>query len=312
MKKILALVLFAALSANSFAAAPMAKTQAPGFYRFMLGDFEVTVLSDGTVALPMNTLMLNIKKEKVESELKKAYLDSPTETSVNTFLINTGSKLVLIDTGAAALFGPTLGKLVTNLKASGYKPEQIDEVYVTHLHNDHIGGLLAEGKIAFPNAIVRADQHDLDFWLSQANMDKAPEGMKPFFQGPMSVFAELTKAGKVKGFEADAQLVDGIKAVNTHGHTAGHTVYAVESKGKKLIIVGDLIHLGAVQFANPEVTIQYDSNTKEAAAQRKRIFTEAAKEGSIVGAAHISYPGVGHLRQDGKKFIWLPLNYSQL
>ncbi len=296
----------------SLASAPMAKTQAPGFYRFMLGDFEITTLSDGTVALPMNTLMLNTTQKKVESELKKFYLDSPTETSVNTFLINTGTKLVLVDAGAASLFGPTLGKLVSNLKASGYTPDQIDEIYITHLHNDHIGGLTNDGKVTFPNAIIRADQHDLDFWLSKENMDKAPEGMKPFFQGPMNVFLPLQKANKVKPFEGDTQLIDGIKAVQTHGHTAGHTVYVVESKGKKLILIGDLIHLGAVQFAHPEVTIQYDSNTKEAAIQRKKIFESVAKEGAIVGASHLSFPGVGHIQKEGKKFIWLPLNYSQL
>lgn len=307
MIKLLIAAMLVSFSASSMAAAPMAKIAAPGFYRFMLGDFEITALSDGTVALPMNTLMINTTKEKVEKELKKSFLKSPTETTVNVYLVNTGSKLILIDVGAAGLFGPTLGKLIPNLKASGYQPEQIDEIYVTHLHNDHIGGLFTDSKISFPNAIVRADQHDLDFWLSQENMNKAPAEMKGFFQGPITTFAPYIKENKVKAFEGDTQLIEGIKAVKTHGHTAGHTVYLIESKGNKLIVIGDLIHLGAVQFQNPSVTIQYDSNSKEAATQRKRIFSEAAKEGYIVGAAHISFPGLGHLREENKKFTWLPL-----
>ncbi|MBR7784855.1 MBL fold metallo-hydrolase, partial [Undibacterium luofuense] len=91
------------------------------------------------------------------------------------YLINTGSKLILIDTGAGSLFGPTLGKLQANLKAAGYSPEQVDEIYITHMHPDHVGGLMQGDSVVFPNAVVRADQHDVDFWLSQANLDKAPQ-----------------------------------------------------------------------------------------------------------------------------------------
>ena len=109
------------------AAAPMVKTSAPGFYRMMLGDFEVTALSDGTADLPVDKLLTNTTPAKVKSALAKSFLTAPLETSFNGYLINTGTKLVLIDTGAAKLFGPTLGNLVANLKASGYQPEQVDE-----------------------------------------------------------------------------------------------------------------------------------------------------------------------------------------
>ncbi|MBY0415578.1 MAG: MBL fold metallo-hydrolase, partial [Bdellovibrionales bacterium] len=193
LKTILAIFTVLILSANSYASAPMVKTQAPGFYRFMLGDFEVTAISDGTVVLPMNNLLTNIKKERLEKDLKNAFFAGPFETSVNAYLINTGSKLVLIDTGAAGLFGPTLGKLLINLTAAGYSAEQIDEVYITHLHNDHIGGILRDGKKSFPNAIVKVDQNDVDFWLSKENMDKAPQDMKGFFQGPMDSLAPYIK-----------------------------------------------------------------------------------------------------------------------
>ena len=291
----------------SMACAPMAKISSPGFYRFMLGDFEVTALSDGTVALPMNTLLKNITKYQVEKQLKAAYLASPTETPVNGYLINAGAKLILIDTGAAGLFGPTLGKLVSNLKASGYQPEQVDEIYITHLHPDHVGGLFVDSKVTFPNAVVRADQHDLDFWLSKENMEKAPADGKGFFQGAMVSLDAHTKAGKVKSFDGDTQLVDGIKAIKTYGHTPGHASYLVESKGQKLLVIGDLIHAGAVQFNKPAVTIAFDSDSVKAFAERKRIFNQPAKEGIIIGATHIAFPGLGHLRTEGKKYEWLPL-----
>ncbi len=307
MIKLLLSIMLLAFYAQAMAAAPMSKITTPGFYRFMLGDFEVTALSDGHVALPMNNLLSNISKSKLEKEFNRSGLKSPTETPVNAYLVNTGTKLVLIDAGAAALFGPTLGKLIPNLKASGYQPEQVDEIYITHLHNDHIGGLFTDSKISFPNAVVRADQHDLDYWLSKENLEKAPANMKGFFEGPMATFAPYQKENKIKPFEGSTDLVDGIKALNTHGHTPGHTVYQVESKGQKLIIIGDLIHVGAVQFSNPTVTIAFDSNSKEAFAQRVKVFSDAAKNLTIVGAAHIAFPGLGHLRADGKGFTWLPL-----
>ena len=304
---VLSLAFLGLTSAN--AAAPMAKTNAPGFYRMMLGDFEVTALSDGTADLPVDKL-LNAPPAKVLAALKRVHLKSPLETSVNAFLVNTGSKLVLIDAGAAELFGPTLGILVKNLQAAGYQPEQVDEVYITHMHPDHVGGLMAGDKPAFPNAIVRADKHDADFWLSQANLDKAPEDSKGFFKGAMASINPYVQAGKFKPFDGDTDLVPGIRAHASRGHTAGHATYVVESKGEKLVLLGDLIHVAAVQFPDPSVTIKFDTDTKAAAAQRRKAFGEAAKEGYLVAGAHLSFPGIGRLRADGKGYGFVPVNYS--
>ena len=150
----------------ALAAAPQVKTQAPGFYRVMLGEFEVTALSDGTVDLPVDKL-LKEPAAKTTAALKKSFLSVPVETSFNGYLVNTGAKLVLIDAGAGTLFGPTLGKLVASLQAAGYKPEQVDDILITHMHPDHVGGLAANGAIVFPNATVHADRRDADFWLSK-------------------------------------------------------------------------------------------------------------------------------------------------
>ena len=298
-------------STTAFAEAPMAKTQAPGFYRMMLGDFEVTALSDGTVKLPMKDLLLKTTPVKVDAALKRAHIGYPIETSVNGYLVNTGAKLVLIDTGAAALFGPTLGNLVANLKASGYSPEQVDEIYITHMHPDHVGGLMAGGAMAFPNAVVRLDKADSDFWLSEANMNAAPKDSQGFFQGAMVSLKPYVDAGKLKTFTGNTQLVPGVRSVASHGHTAGHSTYYIESKGETLVLWGDLMHVAAVQFANPEVTIKYDSDTKHAASERAKAYAEVAKKGYLVGSAHVSFPGLGYVAKGtGKGYSWIPVNYS--
>jgi len=309
---IVAALAFSAIAAPSFAAAPLAGTNAPGFFRIMLGDFEVTAISDGTVDLPMDKL-LHQAPAVTGKELARSYLSAPLETSVTGYLVNTGGKLVLIDTGAGNLFGPTLGKLLANLKASGYQPEQVDEIYLTHLHPDHVGGLAANGQAAFPNAVVRADQRDTDFWLSQAKLDQAPADSKGFFQGAMASLSPYSAAKHLQPFNAaGAELAPGIRANAGYGHTPGHTTYLVESKGKKLLLIGDLIHVGAVQFDHPEVTIGFDSDSKTAAAARLKTFQAVAKDGTLVGASHLPFPGLGHLRGAGKAFDWVPVNYTQL
>jgi glyoxylase-like metal-dependent hydrolase (beta-lactamase superfamily II) len=291
------------------AAAPLQRTQAPGFYRTMLGDFEITALSDGTVDLDVAKLLAE-PSAKTDAALAKAFVHGPLETSVNAYLVNTGTKLVLIDAGAGTLFGPTLGKLLASLQAAGYKPEQVDDVFVTHMHPDHVGGLSANGVRTFPNATLHADKRDADFWLSQANLDKAPADSKGFFQGAMASVNPYVAAGKVQLFEADGEPVPGIHTLASYGHTAGHTSYLVESEGQRLLVVGDLIHVAAVQFADPDVTIAFDSDAKAAAQSRTAVFRMAATDGALVGAAHLQFPGMGHLRAVGTSWQWVPVNYS--
>ncbi len=318
MKK---LALAAALASATFitglgsqlamAAAPMVKTPAPGYYRLMVGSFEVTAINDGTVELPVDKLLTN-PEPKTNAALANSFLKAPLETSVNAYLINTGEKLVLIDAGAGALFGPTLGKFVANLRASGYEPAQVDDIYITHLHSDHIGGLVSNNALAFPNAVVHVDQKDSDFWLSKANLDKAPADAKSFYTNAIAMLTPYKTAKKFAPFNHKTQLTPGIKAVSTYGHTAGHSVYEVESQGQKLWLIGDLIHVAAVQLDHPEITIAFDSDQKKAAAERDKIFTQAAKEGILVGAAHIQFPGLGHLRKEGNSYDWIPVNFTQL
>ncbi len=316
--KTLALTLSMALggmgaSTTTMAQVAQIKTQAPGFHRVMLGDFEITALSDGTVKLPV-TKLLHDKPEKTSAQLKSNFLEDVVDTSVNAYLINTGTKLVLVDTGAAGLFGPTLGNVLSNLKAAGYSPEQVDHIVITHMHPDHVGGLMNEGKPAFPNASLHIDQKDVDYWLSKANMDAAPEDSKGFFQGAMASVNPYIAAGKLKPFQGNTDLLPGIKAISTYGHTPGHTIYTVESKGKKLVLWGDLMHVAAVQFNNPAVTIAFDTDSKAARAQREKAFDLAVKEGHLLAITHVSFPGMGHLVKirNTKNYTWIPLNYQGL
>ena len=299
-----------AFSPPGHAEAPMAKSQAPGWYRMKLGAFEVTALSDGTVTLPVDKLLSNVKPTTVEQLLARSYLKAPVETSVNGYLVNTGTKLVLIDVGAAGLFGPTLGKLMANLKASGYTPEQVDEVYITHMHPDHVGGLVEGGKPAFPNAVVRADTREGGFWLDKAKLDAAPAAAKGGFEGAMASLNPYVAAGKFKAFDGETELVPGIRALPAYGHTPGHTLFVVESEGHKLVVWGDLMHVAAVQFAMPSATMQFDSDSKAAAPQRAKNYADAAQKGYYVAVAHISFPGIGKLRADGKGYQWVPANYN--
>jgi glyoxylase-like metal-dependent hydrolase (beta-lactamase superfamily II) len=303
-------LLLAGAASFGLAAAPLAKAPAPGYFRMMLGDFEVTALSDGTVDLPVDKLLTGTTAAKTNALLAKSFLKAPVETSFNAYLINTGTKLVLIDTGAAGLFGPTLGRLKANLQAAGYQPEQVDEVYITHMHPDHVGGLMDGDKLAFANATVRAERKDADFWLSQANLDKAPADSKGFFQGAMASLNPYVKANRFSAFDGNTELVPGVKAVAAPGHTAGHSFYVVESKGQKLTLWGDVVHVGAVQFEQPSVTIQFDTDPRAAEMERKRAFADAAKNGYLVAASHLAFPGIGHVRANGKGYTWVPLNYT--
>ena len=311
LKKTVLACACALLAAAAFAAAPMAKTPAPGYFRMMLGEFEVTAVNDGTVDLPVDKLLVGIKPAVVNAALAKSFLKSPLETSVNAFVINTGSKLVLIDAGAAGLFGPTLGKFVANLKAAGYQPEQIDEIYITHMHADHVGGLAADGKPVFPNAVVRAQKQESDYWLNQVNMDQNP-AKADAFKGAMMSLKPYVSAGKFKAFEGNVELMPGISSHSGKGHTPGHATYMIESRGQTLVLIGDLVNVGAVQFDHPEATLSFDSDQKTAAAERKQTFDAVVSKHYLVGGAHLQFPGIGHIEKAGKGYAFIPVNYTQM
>ena len=167
---------------------------------------------------------------------------------------------------------------------------------------------MAEGRRAFPNATLRADKRDIDYWLSDANMRAAPAEAKRFFQAAMASITPYMSAGKLAVFEGDTVLVPGVRAQAAYGHTPGHTMYVVESKGEKAVLWGDVVHVAAVQFEDPSVTIQYDENASAAERVHELMFADAAENGYIVGGAHIAFPGLGRVRRDGSAYTYVPLS----
>jgi len=289
----------------------MLKTQAPAYYRLQLGDFEVTALSDGTVALPLDQMMSNISPDDVRKLLKQGFETLPVETSMNAFLINTGSKLLLIDAGAGTLFGENGGRLVSNLKAAGYEPSEIDAVLLTHLHGDHSGGLVVKGKRVFPNATVYLDKADRDYRFSAEAEAAAPANQKTMFSESREELLPYEAAGKVSLFKAGAQLFPGVTTIAAPGHTPGHTLYKVASKGESLVFSGDLVHAAAVQLPKPQATINFDADEAAAASDRETLLAQFARDRTQMAAAHISFPGIGHIRASGTGYEWVPIPYSR-
>lgn len=306
----LAALVFLLAGAAAHAAAPQQRIQAPGWYRTMLGQVEITVLSDGTHTFPVDTVMEGVTPAAVDAALAKNDLHRPVQGSINAFLVNTGKQLVLIDTGAGALYGACCGKLLANLRAAGYTPEQVDLVLLTHLHKDHVGGILADGKPAFPNADVRAAGADADYWLSQQQRAAAPAFLASFFDSAAASLAPYAAAGRFQPFAPGATLLPGIRAVAEPGHTPGHSGYLIEDGGQALLVWGDVVHVAAVQLDQVGATVKYDTGAPAARATRTALLERAAREHLLIGAAHVAFPGLGHVRKEGAGYAWLPLNYE--
>ncbi len=305
----------AAPFAQLHAAPPAAQTsQVPGYYRMALGEFTVTALYDGYVDLGPG-LLKGIAAKDVQSLLARMFLQSTpgVQTAVNAFLVHTGSNLVLIDAGAAKAFGPTLGVILDNIRAAGYDPAQIDTVLLTHLHADHAAGLVFDGKPAFPNADVRVAKEDAAFWLSEEIAAKAPKEAQPFFQLARAAVAPYQASGRFKPYAAGEALVPGITAVPAYGHTPGHSGYLLQSKGHSMLVWGDIVHSHAVQFQRPNVSLEFDVDQPKAIATRRKLFADAARNKLWVAGAHLPFPGIGHVRADGKqRYAWVPIEFGPI
>ncbi|MEO7336037.1 MAG: MBL fold metallo-hydrolase [Caldimonas sp.] len=285
----------------------VAQSQA-GYYRLKVGAVDVIALSDGSIGLDARLLQTH-DRHAVDVALENAHVASPLDTSVNAYLVKLPGRLILVDAGTGLLFGPTLNKLPTSLRAAGIEPDQITDILVTHVHTDHTGGLMDGSRRVFPNATLHLDQRETAFWLDPANEAKAAEGTRSFFQQARAAIGPYAQAKRVETFDGATELFPGLRSIAAPGHTPGHTFYRLDSQGKTLVFWGDVMHVAEVQLQDPSVTIDYDIDPKAAAAQRKLAFADAAERGYLVAPAHMSFPGVGHLLRDGAGYRWMPVPY---
>lgn len=303
-------VLLLALMAAAHATAADALPEPPGWYRTQIGRFSVTALWDGTLDMPVDKVFKHPGPAQLKALLARAYLKPTVPLSVNAFVVDTGTRVVMIDTGTGTsrAFGDRLGKVQANLRAAGYTPEQIDEIYITHMHTDHVGGLTVDGRAAFPNATVRADVREAGHWLSREKMAAHPDD-KEDFESAMAMLEPYVKSGRFKPFDGRTELIPGVHARPAHGHTPGHTVYEVQSDGERLVLWGDLMHVAAVQFPVPVATVSFDAMPAQSAANRAQIYREAARDGAWIAAAHVGFPGIGKIRADEKGgYAWVPIS----
>ncbi|WP_277591359.1 MBL fold metallo-hydrolase [Pseudomonas chlororaphis] len=298
-------------SLGAQAQAPVQGTQVPGYYRLAVGDYEVTALFDGYNDLSPK-LLQGMTQGQIRALLARRSIETPgVQTAFNAFLVNTGKQLILVDTGAGQCIGATAGMLTANMQAAGYRPEQVDAILLTHLHLDHVCGLVdGQQQPLFANATVYAAQAEADYWLDPQALAKAPAGAREFFKIAQDSTAPYRAAGRFKTFASGQSPVPGVEARLEAGHTPGSTTYRFTSQGQSILFMGDLVHNLAVQFEHPEVSIRFDVDDRQAIKSRTKVFSEAASSKTWVTAAHLPFPGVGHIAAVGGHFQWVPAEYG--
>ena len=278
-----------------------------GYYRANFGKFEIVALSDGTVPVEAKNLLFPKAPGVLSQQLNKARLGSTVEISINAYLIKNGSNLILVDAGSGDLFKPFGGKLLKSIIAAGYRPEDISDILITHVHVDHSGGLSQDGKLVFPNATIHLNQKELDFWKAHETAKTGELQGFTLNRPAYLILKPYLTANKIKTFNSASEILPGISAIEKPGHTSGHTVYTIASGKQKMIFFGDLVHIEQVQFYDSLIPDEYDFDKQKGAIQRKVSYAEYANKGYIIAAAHISFPGIGKIIAEGKRYKWLPV-----
>jgi glyoxylase-like metal-dependent hydrolase (beta-lactamase superfamily II) len=294
------------LGGRALAKAPKLKTEPDYFYRFGVGDAEVTVVSDGPLPLgPPKGTFIGVPDDEVKKMLSENFLS--TENVVleqNSPIVNTGDKLILFDTGmgTAKNFGPTTGRQQKSMKEAGIKPEDIDAVVFSHAHIDHIGGVVDEGgKVLFPNAQYYIAQSDLDFWTDEG---KAGGPLKDFVVHARKNLMPVRD--RIVFYKDGQEFLPGVQAISAPGHTVGHTIFMVTSNGKSFVYLGDLTHHPILLLEKPRMQFSYDTDPKQAAETRVKLLDMIAAKKIPVMAYHYAWPGVGHIAKTGEGFHYYP------
>jgi glyoxylase-like metal-dependent hydrolase (beta-lactamase superfamily II) len=279
-----------------------------GIYRTKIGKIDVIAVSDGTVGLGLTKeLVQNAKPGEVDRLLARHFEKSPLDASINAFLIKYENKLLLIDTGATELVGPTAGKLPQTLRAAGAPPEDITDVFITHIHPDHTGGLMNGNTKVFPNATIHINKREVDYWFNKSIAAAAAEPQKTFFAQVDPKVKPYMDSGQLKTFEGATEFFSGFRSEPAYGHTAGLTVYILEDAGETVMFWGDVVNI-ALQVDDPDISLRFDSDAA-AAATRRKLLEDAAQKGYIVAPDHLPFPGLGHIRKDGQAYTWVPVDY---
>ena len=295
---------------------PAALDQVPGYFRQRIGELTVTALFDGIVPLA-RSMLKDIDAKTVSALVAHRHVPESKEgfqTAVNAYVVQRGDRIMLVDAGTASCFGPALGKVVANLRAAGYRPEDVDTVLVTHAHPDHLCGVAtADGAAAFPNAALWLAGADVDFWTGDGAEAKAPAPMRPLFGMARNAVAPYAAAGRLHRFGPGDAIAPGVQALATPGHTPGHTSFLFEAGGnERLLVWGDVLHYHAVQFARPQASFEADTDRRQAVRSRLDVLRRSAANGWWVAGAHLPFPGLGHVRREGRAFAWVPAEYGPL
>ena len=288
------------------AATPATGKQAASFYRYKVGSIEVTVVTDGLnqFKLPDN-FVTNVKKDDVQAALGAAFMDKEIFFNpYNPIVVNTGAKLVLIDTGVGeanyAKSNGKIGQLQTNLVAAGFDPKAFDTVIISHYHGDHVNGLLrGDNALAFPNAEILVPAAEHKFWMDDGEMSRASKGrMEGLFENNRRIFSgEVLK--RLSTYEAGKEVVPGITAVATHGHSAGHTSHVIASGSAKVFVQADVTHVPFLFVRNPGWHAMFDQDPKMAEETRRKVYDMLVAERMMVQAFHYPFPSHAYVEKSG-------------
>jgi glyoxylase-like metal-dependent hydrolase (beta-lactamase superfamily II) len=299
------------------AAVPPAGAQAPGFYRYKVGSYECTSINDGARSFPMpDTFVKNVPKAEALAAAEAAYMPKGMVTvPFNPQLINTGSKVILIDCGnGVAALEPSkgaAGRTLQNLAAAGVDPKSIDIVLMSHLHPDHTNGIRAlDGSMAFPNAEIMVPAVDWAFWMNDENAAKAQsnEMMKNYFANVKKIYAGIES--KVTKYEWGKEVAPGITSIAAPGHTPGHTAFAVASGDSKILIQSDVTNIPEFFLRNPDWHVAYDVDPAVAQTTRHKFYDMAAAEKALVVGFHFTFPSIGHVEKEGTKYRLVPVAWN--
>lgn len=298
-------------SRTARAAVPATGKQAPGVYRYKIGSYEITAINDGTWYLALSDKFV---KNAPLADVQKALADQflPTDTVPIPFtamLVNTGSKLVLIDTGTGGQLAQTAGTMGANMAAAGIDPKSIDTILISHFHPDHINGIKTkDGAKVFPNAEINVPAAEWAFWMDDAKMSAAPEAARGAFLNARRIFSDI--ASDVKRFEPGKEVAPGITSVAAYGHTPGHTAFAIASGNQSMLYLADVTNNPWLFVRNPEWQASFDFDGNMAADTRKKMLDRAAADKMIVQGYHFPFPASGHIAKTAKGYDLVPVMWQ--